>query len=235
MPTLLTTDSPSLVDDHNDSLTSEQLIEWAIDQFGVGLVMSTSFGIQSAVMLHLATSIREDIPVIWVDTGYLPPETYEYAETMRQRLNLNLHVAQSPISPADMEARFGRLWESDNVEDLTRYDRIRKVEPMQRTLRELKATAWISGLRADQTDYRSGLPRCKQSGSLLRIYPILHWSKRQVWQYLQEFSLPQHPLRQRGYTTVGDDHSSRPVMPSDNRDRDTRFRGKKQECGLHLF
>lgn len=215
-------------------MSADRLLQWADENFGDGLVMSTSFGIQSAVTLHLATQVRRDLPVIWVDTGYLPRETYHYAARLTSMLDLNLHVARSPITPRDMEARFGRLWESDRIEDLNRYDRIRKVEPMQRALKDLGATAWISGLRADQTDYRRGLSQVRLQAGRHRLYPILHWTNRDVWQYMQQHRLPQHPLFEQGYTTVGDVHSSRPVTTADTDDRSTRFRGLKQECGLHL-
>jgi len=215
-------------------LPADQLMSWASEEFEDSLAVSTSFGIQSAVTLHLATSVRPDIPVIWVDTGYLPKETYQYAVRLTRQLNLNLHIYESPISPKEMEARFGRLWESDQVEDLNRYDQIRKVEPMQRALRELNVRGWVSGLRADQTDYRKNLFPVQRVDSRYRIYPILQWTSRDVYQYMQRHGLPQHPLFDRGYVTVGDAHSSRPLSPLDANERDTRFRGLKQECGIHL-
>lgn len=217
-----------------ENLSAQELLEWADLQFGGGLAMSTSFGIQSAVTLHLATQARPDIPVIWVDTGYLPEETYAYAETLRRRLSLNLHEARSPVSPTQMEARFGKLWESEDIDDINQYDQMRKVEPMQRTLRELKVTGWVSGLRSGQTDFRSQLPRVKETGGRRRIYPILHWTNKDVYYYMEKHGLPQHPLFFKGYTTVGDAHSSRAVTADDQHERDTRFRGRKQECGLHL-
>jgi len=128
----------------NQQLGNEEalsLVEWSVETFGDGLVMSTSFGIQAAVMLHLVTQVKPKIPVIWVDTGYLPAETYKFAKNLTKRLKLNLKIYQSPFSPARMEALFGKLWEQDDVESLNRYDQIRKVEPMQRALEELEATA----------------------------------------------------------------------------------------------
>lgn len=215
-------------------LSADELVRWANEEFGDQLVMSTSFGIQSAVTLHLVTRIRPSIPVIWVDTGYLPKETHDYALTLTERLDLNLRVVRSPMSPADMESRFGRLWESDKVEDLNRYDQIRKVEPMQRALDDFGAVGWISGLRAEQTDFRQRLPRVKRKGARYRVYPILKWTTRDVYYYMERFGLPQHPLFGQGYATVGDEHSSRPLEAGDVSDRSTRFRGVKQECGLHL-
>ncbi len=215
-------------------LSPQQLLRWAHAEFGDQLAMSTSFGIQSAVTLHLATQVIPDLKVIWVDTGYLPDETYAYATTLAKKLNLNLHVYESPLSPAEMEKQHGRLWERDNVEDLNLYDQIRKVEPMQRALDELNVRGWISGLRSQQTEHRKSLPPIKRKGSRYRIYPILEWTNRDTYAYMEKHGLPQHPLFEKGYATVGDAHSSRPMSAEDENARDTRFRGKKQECGLHL-
>ncbi len=210
------------------------LVRWSYDTFGHGLVMSTSFGIQSAVMLHLVTQVVPDVPVIWVDTGYLPVETYRFAEELTNRLNLNLKVYQSPMSPARMEALYGRLWDQHDIEALNRYDQIRKVEPMQRALRELGATAWLTGLRSDQTDHRKSLDRVGMQGGRYKVMPILQWTAKDVYKYLIKFDLPYHPLFDKGYVTVGDWHSSRPITAGDSNERDTRFKGLKQECGLHL-
>ena len=213
---------------------ANHIVEWAALTFGDGLVMSTSFGIQAAVMLHLVTRVVPDIPVIWVDTGYLPPTTYRFAEQLTELLKLNVKVYQSPISPARMEALEGRLWAQDNIEAFNRYDQLRKVEPMQRALRELKATAWLAGLRSEQTDHRKTLGFVNQQLDLYKILPILHWTTKDVHEYLRAHDLPYHPLHDKGYATVGDWHSSRPITALDNNERDTRFNGIKQECGLHL-
>jgi phosphoadenosine phosphosulfate reductase len=179
--------------------TAVETIVWASDRFGDGLVLSTSFGIQSAVMLHLATQVKPDMPVVWVDTGYLSPETYRFAEQLRGRLGLNLTVYQSPLSAARMEALHGRLWEGDDLESLNRYNRIRKVEPMQRALGELGATAWLSGLRADQTDHRKTLQVVGWQNERAKILPILDWTARDIHQYLTANDLPYHPLFEQGY------------------------------------
>jgi phosphoadenosine phosphosulfate reductase len=222
------------INDQLDTSTGTQVIEWAAATFGEGLVMSTSFGIQAAVMLHLATQVVPDIPVIWVDTGYLPPTTYRFAEELIDRLKLNLKVYQSPMSPARMEAVYGRLWAMDEVEALNRYDQIRKVEPMQRALQELKVTAWLAGLRSNQTDYRKSLRLVDKQSERYKILPILRWTSKDIYEYLQTNNLPYHPLFDQGYVTIGDWHSSRPLTTTDENERDTRFRGMKQECGLHL-
>jgi phosphoadenosine phosphosulfate reductase len=171
--------------------------------------------------------------VIWIDTGYLFPETYQFAEELTKRLELNLKVYQSPISPARMEALWGKLW-SGGVEGLDRYHRIRKVEPYQRALRELSVKACFAGLRAEQTDYRRQLQRISRVDNRYALLPILHWRSDRVSQYLARHDLPAHPLRENGYASVGDWHSSRPLSTRDRHERKTRFRGLKQECGIHL-
>jgi phosphoadenosine phosphosulfate reductase len=216
------------------SAETTDIVAWAVEMFGDGLVMSTSFGIQSAVMLHLVTQIHPTIPVIWVDTGYLPAKTYKFADELTARLSLNLKVYQSPMGPARMEALYGRLWAQQDIESLNLYDQIRKVEPMQRALSELGATAWLAGLRADQTNHRKTLDFIGKQGDLYKILPILNWHSRDVYYYLQKYHLPYHPMFDEGYVTIGDWHSSRPVTASDGDERDTRFHGMKQECGLHL-
>ncbi|TFH20910.1 MAG: phosphoadenylyl-sulfate reductase [Myxococcales bacterium] len=210
------------------------VLEWASERFGDGLAVSTSFGIHSAAILHLVTAVRADTKVIWVDTGYLPTETYRYADELTQQLGLDLHVAQSPLSPARMEASYGKLWEKGDVASLDLYDRIRKVEPMKNALAELDVRAWIAGLRAEQTDHRRSLPAVGTQWGRTKILPILGWSSEQVHDYLRHNNLPFHPLHEQGYTTVGDWHSSRPANATDGHERETRFGGLKQECGLHL-
>ena len=214
--------------------SAEELVQWTVDQYGDRAALTTSFGIQSAVMLHLVTTIRPDIPIIWVDTGYLHSETYCYVKQLTEQLNLNLHVYQASMSPAYMEATEGKLWESKDVEDLNRYDKIRKVEPLRRALEDLQVEAWLTGLRRDQTDHRAQLPRVEPKAGRLKVYPILSWSSKEVYYYREKHGLPHHPLFDKGYPTVGDWHSSRAMTDADSHERDTRFGGMKQECGIHF-
>ncbi|MCC5828860.1 MAG: phosphoadenylyl-sulfate reductase [Phycisphaeraceae bacterium] len=217
-----------------------EIIDWAARTFGDGLAMSSSFGAQAAVMLHLVTRRVPRIPVILIDTGYLFPETYRFADELQKRLDLNLHVFQSPVSPARMEALHGRLWEQ-GLEGLNRYDQMRKVEPMQRALAELGVTAWLSGIRAGQTRNRASLriveataERTDSSNrAAYKIHPILNWTSRGIHEYLKEHDLPYHPLFDLGYVSIGDVHSTRPVVAGED-ERAGRFGGLKSECGLHL-
>jgi len=213
---------------------ASRFIELAVGFFGDRLAMTTSFGIYSALMLHLVTQVKPDIPVIWVDTGYLFPETYKFAQKLTKGFRLNLRVYQSPLSPARMEAIQGRLWAEKTEEALDRYHLIRKIEPLQRAFKELGITAWLAGLRAEQTDYRSTLDRIHQIDGRYRLLPILEWNSKRVEDYIERHNLPEHPLREKGYVSVGDWHSSRPLSAKDDTGRETRFQGMKQECGIHL-
>ncbi|ELS02229.1 phosphoadenosine phosphosulfate reductase, thioredoxin dependent [Xenococcus sp. PCC 7305] len=223
-----------LVNQQLEKVEASELVAWGAKNFHDNIVMTTSFGIQSAVMLHLVTRLIPDIPVVWIDTGYLPSATYQFAEKLIQRLELNLKVYQSSMSPARMEALHGKLWEQDNLEAFNHYDQIRKVEPMQRALRELNVKAWLAGLRSEQTKHRQTLGRVAKQGDIYKIHPILNWNSRDIYKYLMAHDLPYHPYFDLGYVSVGDWHSSRPLTADDTDERDTRFNGLKQECGLHL-
>ena len=149
-----------------------------------------------------------------------------------ERLNLNLKVYQSHLSPARHEALHGKQWEQ-GPEGLAEYNQIRKVEPMHQALRELSASAWLAGLRGEQTEHRSGLRAVDLQDGLHKIHPILGWTTRDVHLYLTEHNLPYHPLYEKGYRSIGDTHSTIPVT-ADMHERAGRFHGLKQECGLHL-
>ncbi len=220
---------------HLEPLKAEERLQWAYNQFKTNFAITTSFGIQSAVLLNMLHKIEvsSKIPVVWVDTGYLPPETYRYAEDLINKFNLNIKVIQSPISPARMEALHGKLWETEKIEDLDKYHQIRKVQPLENALEKMEILCWASGVRGDQTTHRSSMTLLDLIRDRLSLRPLLNWSKKDIFYYMQDNSLPQHPLFEKGYSTVGDWHSSAPEG-SDSKGRDTRFGGLKQECGIHL-
>lgn len=212
--------------------TAIQRIQWAMEWYPSHLVLSSSFGAQAAVCLHLATSLQADIPVILVDTGYLFPETYNFIDDLTEKLSLNLKVyRQRELSPAWQEARYGKLWEH-GVKGLEEYNRMNKVEPMQRALDELGAEVWIAGLRRSQSESRQNLPVLTTSGQRLKLHPIIDWSDRDVYDYLKKHDLPYHPLWHEGYVSLGDWHTSRKLTDGMTAE-ETRFFGLKRECGLH--
>src|SRR5208282_4147821 len=110
-----------------EKVSAEERVRWALERFRPDIMLSSSFGAQSAVSLHLVTRQWPEIPVVLVDTGYLFPETYRFVDQLTARLKLNLKVYRSPLSPAWQEARHGKLWEQ-GAEGIERYNQINKVE-----------------------------------------------------------------------------------------------------------
>jgi phosphoadenosine phosphosulfate reductase len=212
--------------------SAEERIAWALANTAGEHALSSSFGAQSAVSLHMVTRQRPDIPVILVDTGYLFPETYRFIDRLSEQLALNLKVYRPQIGVAWMEARLGRLWE-EGADGLKQYNRLRKIEPMQRALDELGVRTWIAGLRRSQSRARAGIDFLELRDGRWKLHPLADWRDRDVWNYLQRHDLPYHPLWERGYVSIGDVHTTRPLQTG-MREEETRFFGLQRECGLHF-
>ncbi len=211
--------------------SAEQRVEFALQNLPGAHVLSSSFGVQAAVSLHLVTRLAPKIPVILVDTGYLFPETYQFIDTLSERLGLNLQVVRPAVSPTWLEARHGKLWEQ-GIEGLELYAQIAKAEPIQRALREQNAETWISGLRRSQSNSRSAIPFVDLVDGRFKVQPIADWSDRDVGRYLKQHRLPYHPLWDKGYVSIGDWHTTRSLLEAGSIEG-TRFFGLKRECGLH--
>ena len=211
--------------------SAEQRVAWALENFPGHVVLTSSFGAQSAVCLHLVSIQQPDIPVVLVDTGYLFPETYQFIDDLTERLSLNLHIYRAQHSSSWQEARYGKLWEQ-GLEGIERYNHINKVEPMQRALKDLGATAWISGLRRQQAKSRQQLEVLLWRNGRCKVHPLIDWTDRDVYRYLTRHNLPYHPLWEQGYVSIGDVHTTRRLADGMS-EEDTRFFGLKRECGLH--
>jgi phosphoadenosine phosphosulfate reductase len=213
------------------SITAKQRIDLASKELAGNLAMTSSFGIHAAVGLHLITQVMPDIPVILIDTGYLFKETYQYAEQLRAKLKLNLHIFQSEVSAARFESLHGQLW-LDGIKGLNQYNQIRKVAPLEKALQTLNIDTWFSGIRRNQSTHRMGLPWIEQKNGRNKVHPMLDWTDRDLFYYLNEHQLPQHPLYEKGYLTVGDSHSTQSIHEVNQLD-ELRFFGLKRECGIH--
>ncbi len=223
-------DAPELSEELKN-LRAGQRLELLYERLGDRLVASTSFGLQSAVILKLLQDHAPKVPVVFIDTGFLFPETYRYGEELMQKFPLDYRIYHPTVSAARMQAIHGDLWELGK-EGADKYGILTKVEPMNRALKEIGGDVWISGLRRAHSETRQDRPFVEQQKKTLKVYPILDWADAQVDLFYHQNDLPRHPLAAQGYVTMGDWHSTRPS--TDGTADGTRFNGEKYECGLHL-
>ena len=212
-------------------MTAEERVASALKTLPGQHIVSSSFGAQSAVMLHLVTQQQADIPVVLIDTGYLFPETYTFIDELTERLSLNLKVYRPEVSGAWQEARNGKRWEQ-GLPALEAYNHDNKVEPMQRAIADLNVGTWFSGLRRNQSIERAKTPFVESSGDRFKVCPIADWTDKDIYDYLQKHDLPYHPLWEKGYVSIGDVHTTKSLAEVDTL-AETRFFGLKRECGLH--
>jgi phosphoadenosine phosphosulfate reductase len=224
----------ALLDEANAQLvrmSAEERVQWAVEHLPGEHALSSSFGAQAAVSLHLVTQALPSIPVILIDTGYLFPETYRFIDELVLKLHLDLRVYQPAMSSAWLEARHGRLWEQ-GLEGIERYNSLRKSEPMQRALKDLHVGTWFAGLRREQSRSRSAIEPLEFRDGRWKVHPIYDWTDRQIFDYLRRHELPYHPLWHEGYVSIGDWHTTRSLAEAGDPEA-TRFFGLKRECGLH--
>jgi phosphoadenosine phosphosulfate reductase len=216
-------------------IPAQARVEQASELLPKARILSSSFGAQAAVSLHLVTQVLPDIPVVLIDTGYLFAETYRFIDALTERLRLDLRVYRPAETPAWLEARHGKLWEQGTA-GIDRYNRVHKVEPMQRALAELGVGTWFAGLRRQQSRSRAAIEPVQRIGpARFKVHPIFDWSDRDIYDYLRRHGLPYHPLWDRGYVSIGDWHTTRSLVDAGDATEGTRFFGLQRECGLHLI
>jgi phosphoadenosine phosphosulfate reductase len=224
-------DAAARINEWLASVDAATRVHWALDNLPGPFAVSSSFGAQAAVMLHLVTQADPNIPVILIDTGYLFPETYQFVDQLTKQLSLNIARFASPQPVADFEAEHGKLW-AQGREGLDQYLELRKVEPMRRALQTLRSATWFAGLRRSQAASRAALNPLEVRDGRFKVHPIFDWSDRDVYLYLKAHSLPYHPLWDKGYVSIGDWHSTKALHEVDSAE-DLRFAGLKRECGIH--
>ena len=164
-------------------------LDWALSNFKPDLAVSSSFGAESAVLLHLVTRLWPGIPVLFTDTGFHFPETLKHRDLLVQRLKLNLRVLEPEMPHEEFLARNGNLYEKDPDACCA----INKVAPFQKALGDYKG--WITGVRRDQASTRKNLEFVEMSKEgLYKINPLLNWTSKMFWDYAKANDLPYHPL-----------------------------------------
>ena len=212
-----------------EGVDTSTMLKTLFEEDALGEVaLVSSFGTEAAVLLDLVAKADATIPVIFVDTLKMFPETLEYRNALIEKLGIqNARI----ISPDE-----NVLAEKDENELRWSYDpdgccAIRKVEPLARAKSCLDA--WISGRKAFQSTTRENLPRFEVEDGRLKINPLGDWVKEDLEDYFEEHALPRHPLEAQGYLSVGCAPCTSKVKPGED-PRAGRWRGwEKSECGIH--
>jgi len=220
-----------------ESTDPPKIVEWAAAQFGDELVMSSSFGAESAALLHMANQAKPGIRVIFVNTGYLFPETHAFMEQLRLQLDLNVWIYRTrndPIAYLQKAGEENPTWRK-NIDACCAAN---KNEPFERAMKELSPKAWLRGIRRDQAQTRAKQPFIEWSPryNCHAISPLLSWSGRDVHVYLKQHNLPYHPLWEKGYASIGCNPLSCTQPISEGQDpRSGRWAGQdKIECGINV-
>jgi phosphoadenosine phosphosulfate reductase len=216
----------------------DQILRWAANQFSNdSLVQFTSFGPSGLVILDkmYRMGILEKIPVVTIDTLHLFPETYDLVAQIQgnysKSLKLHIYAPKGHSQCQEFDAEYGAdLWTTDP----DKYGQLTKVEPMERALKDLKVSALITGRRRSQGGDRIDLQALEMDDDgRLKINPLAYWSYDDVWNYIRQEQVPYAALHDKGYKSIGDVMTSRPVPPTAP-ERSGRFVGlSKTECGMH--
>ena len=190
----MTTDQITQANADLRDLSPLEVVRWAIARAEGRAIVSTNFRPYEAVILHLATQVQPDIPVLWVDHGYNKAATYKHAEELTRRLKLNIKAFVPKMTAAHYDAIHGGAPEPtpENEERIKAFSTVMKLEPFQRGMRELAPTIWITGLREVQNPNRAGLDIVSADGNFgsLKISPVFRWTDREMNAYCEEHSLP---------------------------------------------
>ena len=199
------------------------------DLFPGRIALVSSFGADSAVLLHMISQIDKATPVIFVDTGHLFPETLAYRDELATLLGLT-DVRGVSATPEELQVLDPEsfLWSSDP----DRCCAIRKVAPLGRAVEGFDA--WITGRKRFQSDTRTSLPLFETEGERIKVNPLAGWDATKLLSYLDTHDLPRHRMVARGYPSIGCIPCTTAVRPGEDA-RAGRWRGKsKTECGIHL-
>ena len=226
--------SPELRDDlarANELLedkSPEERLAFAVERWGEGVLFTSSFGAQSGVLLHLWSVVARHLPVTFIDTGFLFPETLRYRDELAARLGLELRILHPDVAHDDFVARYG--------DDVQRRDAdfccgVNKVAPLA-PLRDA-AKAWVSGLRRDQSKTRENVAILEPEDHLVRVHPLATLTKRDVAEYLERHGIAEHPLVARRFLSIGCAPCTREVAEGEDERAGRWAWSNKTECGLH--
>jgi phosphoadenosine phosphosulfate reductase len=210
------------------------VVRWVLDESGLDRVaIASAFQAEGTAVMHMATQIRPDIPILFLETGYQFAETLAFKERLADLMGLNVVDLVGDYTVERQAEVFGpRLFERD----AERCCDLNKVRPMFDALRGLDA--WITAFRRDSSPTRADAPFVQQyelepGRWLVKVNPTAAWSRRQVWAYLRQHDLPHNPLYDLGYASIGCAPCTRSRVEGEP-ERAGRWAGlSKWECGIH--
>jgi len=217
-----------------ESLTPEQALEVILSaNQNASFCLTSSFQAEDMVVAHLVTKRVAGLPVLFLDTGYHFPQTYEFRDRMTKQWSLNLVNVLPAQTVAEQESALGILYRSEPA----RCCQLRKVEPLMRVLEPFDV--WFTGLRREQSPTRKNLKkvelhRLPTGKSLWKVSLLADWNWQQVWHCVNANAIPYLPQYDEGYLSIGCQPCT--ALPSDpNNPRSGRWGGTKLECGIHTF
>lgn len=214
---------------------AEEVVAHAIERFGTGLALSTSFQKEGMVVLDMAARLNPRIRVLTLDTGRLPEQTYEMIEIVRERYRVTVEtVSPDPAEVERMMAEHGPNLFYRDLASRRLCCQVRKVRPLERKLRQFRA--YMTGLRREQNETRASLEQIDYETVPVKISPLADWSAAQVDAYTREHNVPVHPLYAAGFPSIGCEPCTRAVPPGGG-ERDGRWWWEEdgsKECGLHF-
>jgi phosphoadenosine phosphosulfate reductase len=212
----------------------QDILKWSVDTFHPNLLMATAFGAEGCCVIHMLAEIEPQTKFINLETGYQFPETLELRDRIHSRYGIAVQYVRPEQTVLDYEKEHGGpLY--DLRPDQCCYDR--KTLPLRRALQELTPHAWISAIRKNQTADRNqaDVVQWDAKFGLVKVNPLLNWTKKEVWAFILKHDVPYNPLHDRDYPSIGCWPCTRPVAAGED-ERAGRWAGKvKKECGLHVI
>jgi phosphoadenosine phosphosulfate reductase len=209
----------------------EAILRWAVEEFYPRLTMATAFGPEGNCIIHMLAGINPRVRIFNLETGYQFPETLEVRERIKQRYGIEVELVRPETTVAEYEDEHGGPLYAIRPDQCC-LDR--KILPLRRAVAGYEA--WISAIRKDQTGDRAqaSVVQWDAKFNLVKINPLLHWTKKDVWNFIAKHDIPYNPLHDRGYPSIGCWPCTAPVN-DDEEERAGRWRGTgKKECGLHV-
>jgi len=210
----------------------QTVLRWAADRFHPRLMMATAFGAEGCCLIHMLAGIEPGVKIINLETGYQFEETLQLRERIKIRYGIEVEYVRPELSVAEYEKEHGGPLYVHRPDQCC-HDR--KVLPLRRAVQGY--AAWISAIRGDQTDHRkvAGVVQWDPKFNLVKVNPLLRWTKADVWKFLLDHDVPYNPLHDQGYPSIGCWPCTAPVEDGGD-ERSGRWAGsKKKECGLHVI